>query len=186
MRACTRSNSILLLPDSHSFARHAIGRYSCGVPKIGSMRNGAAHSAVKNYARGQAVLATLLIAALLALNFPIEVLAAGARACTLACCAGWPAHAAGSCMTGSCHAAIGNSKARKKFATQSSETFCGLSLRTSVVAKRLAVRRLPPNGVFGNSSRQSELTATLFERPCASDCGAYTPGFGTRKRPRTP
>src|SRR5690349_10464722 len=48
------------------------------------------------------VLAVSLLLAFLASSFPLTTIASGPM-CTLACCAGRPPHAAGSCMNGSCH-----------------------------------------------------------------------------------
>jgi hypothetical protein len=81
------------------------------------------------------ILAVALLGALLLVSVPVASVSAGPM-CTRPCCAGQAAHAAGSCMNGSCHAALHQRKTpytQHRF-TKTSEAFCGLSRKGSLIA----------------------------------------------------
>lgn len=123
-----------------------------------------------------ATLASLLLAGLLAALFPLETLATG-QVCNLACCAGRAPHAAGSCMDGSCHAAL-NKRSTHHHSFQRSqvaEQLCGLSRiarRTSVQSNRKLDR-----SIQRSESQPARLSSITITKPCLPDCGSCAPGF---------
>ena len=127
------------------------------------------------------MLGALLLCTLLSVSVPIASVSADSI-CRLACCAGHAAHVAGSCMNGSCHAAVRSRKAaytRRRF-TQTSEAFCGLSRRGSLIAiPKIAkiVGRTPPN-----ESSPPKGSAAALIRQSAPDCSGCASGFTNRQR----
>ncbi len=123
----------------------------------------------------------IAIALLLAAGFffsmvPIASVSAG-NICTLACCAGRTPHAAGSCMNGTCHAAIRLRKRTNRFATEPTEKLCGLKTFKARNVDRTVV---PPQR---SDSQPSSLQVSMLVRPCQPDCGgasgfvsSYSPG----------
>jgi hypothetical protein len=129
---------------------------------------------VKRFAA--ATLASVLLAGLLASLFPLETLATG-QMCNLACCAGRAPHAAGSCMDGSCYAAL------KKHSTQNhsfqrrqvAEQFCGLSR----FARKLASRKSDEPVEFSSTKNEygsTRLSSSTISKPCLPDCGSCGSG----------
>jgi hypothetical protein len=126
-------------------------------------------------------LAIALLAGLLASIFPSETLAT-APMCTLACCAGRAPHAAGSCMDGSCQAAL------RKRSTHSHgarppvrEQFCGFS---SLTRRHVSLRgaNLMPAGQSQTKSHHSQLASFAINKPCRPDCGGCASGFASLNR----
>lgn len=131
-----------------------------------------------------ATLATVLLAGLLASIFPLETLATG-QMCNLACCAGRAPHAAGSCMDGSCHAALRklSSQIHSSHREHVSEQLCGLAQ----FARKLNSRA--HNKTPGVSSQKSEsgpqqLSSSTITKPCRPDCGSCASGFTNPNRQR--
>ena len=128
------------------------------------------------------LLAALVLVAFLASAFPLATLASG-QMCNLACCAGRAPHAAGSCMDGSCHAALANrSRARRyrRTVVQSSEQLCGLARPKSLNKWSTAI-------AAKQASQRSEtsLAPTNLSKPCESDCGTCSvSSFSSRNRQR--
>ena len=81
------------------------------------------------------MLAALLLCTLLSVSVPVASVSADSI-CRLACCAGHAAHVAGSCMNGSCHAAVRTRKAHRL--KRASEAFCGVSNRLGLIAVPIA------------------------------------------------
>jgi len=128
----------------------------------------------------------IAIALLLAAGFfssfvPIASVSAG-NVCALACCAGRAPHAAGSCMNGTCHAAIRLHKRTNKlrFASEPTEEFCGLK---SFKAKNFSRTIIPPQA-RRNDAQPSSVHVSMFMRPCQPDCGAATLPSASQRRPR--
>ena len=126
----------------------------------------------------KAILAGSLLCAILSVSVPIASVSADSI-CRLACCAGHAAHVAGSCMNGSCHAAVRSRKAvytRRRF-TQTSEAFCGLSRRGSLIAIP-KVAKIVSSTSRNESARPKGSAAALIGRgtpdcsPCASGCAS--------------
>jgi len=129
-------------------------------------------------------LAAILLAGLLGGMLPLETLASG-QMCTLACCAGRAPHAAGSCMDGSCHAALKkhsgqiHSSQRKEFGDQ----LCGAAR----FARRLSSgKSIKPaeHSSKENESQQARLSSATITKPCLSDCGSCASGFTNPNRER--
>lgn len=122
------------------------------------------------------ILATALFACLLLSAFPLETLASGDM-CALACCAGRAPHAAGSCMDGSCHAALRkrsnhNHSSPRKHVT---EQLCGLTRivqRLSSRTRRQTVDRSAEN----NQSQQLRFSSSTITKPCLPDCRSAASG----------
>ena len=149
----------------------------------------------------RAILAATLLLALLSSSFPSSVFASG-QMCELACCAGRPPHAAGSCMNGSCHTGLlGGSKTihlHLRIANQESDPLCGRIRVTA--AGTLKFRQVQGTGAgsFDNSSddsadsngsRRSQtekrmLSVTVLTKPCQPDCGAGTFSYSSQRRSR--
>jgi len=126
----------------------------------------------------------IAIALLLAAGFfssvvPIASVSAG-NICKLACCAGRAPHAAGSCMNGTCHAAIRLRKRTNRFATEPTEKLCGLK----TFSKRNLGRTIVPSHTQRNNSQPSSLQVSMLVRPCQPDCGAVTLPSASQRRPR--
>jgi hypothetical protein len=113
---------------------------------------------------------TILLVGLLAAIFPLETLAIGST-CTLACCAGRAPHVAGSCMNGSCHAAIKRSTHHSQLKRKVREQFCGFAsfaLRHQI--RRDSVSR--PASQSPNASNQTRFSSATFTKPCLEACGS--------------
>ena len=122
-------------------------------------------------------LAMALLAALLASTLPLETVAAGPM-CKLACCAGRAAHAAGSCMDGSCHAVRSRTPAHihRPERTQVVEPLCAADR----VVRRLMSSRWS-KAVSGQSAKhgsgERQLLSTAIKRLCEPDCGSCASGI---------
>lgn len=139
----------------------------------------------------QASIALVLIASLLA---PLAWTAAASSVhqCELACCAGRAPHAAGSCMTGSCHAGLAHHPSEKhlrpNFGAQPSETFCGLP--RGIWPTGIAFLRQVAFGGSPHSSNhqpsiapeQPQATAIALTKPCTPACGSCASGSANPNR----
>ena len=121
---------------------------------------------VKRFA--QAALGTALLASLLAGILPLETLASG-QMCALACCAGRAPHASGSCMDGSCHAAIKVSKQKQRSIETPREQFCGFAALKRQHTSKRAVNTPPLKSE--TESKEPHLSSATITEPCAPDCG---------------
>lgn len=123
------------------------------------------HSRVTTFARAAIVI--LLLAAFVCVAVPMASVSAG-NVCRLECCAARAAHAAGSCMNGTCHAAIRihQTKLRRSTEFTPAEEFCGLKRLAKHSGYRAASTDAP-------ATQQS--LATLG-RPCDADCGSCAAG----------
>src|SRR3954464_5597945 len=127
--------------------------------------------------RGSKRSARIIVAAVLAFAFmcafvPLAAVSAG-DVCGLECCAGRAPHAAGSCMNGTCHAAIKNKSAKRRPQKHlvAVEEFCGLK----PLSKRLGYRAISSDGL---ATRQ---TVAKLTRPCEPDCGGCAVGSVSAK-----
>lgn len=116
---------------------------------------------------GGVLLSVLLIAGFISTVAPIASVSAG-NTCRLSCCAGRATHAAGSCMDGTCHAAIRlrNKSSKPRAHAPVAEKLCGSHvIRPRTFAMTVIDRRgkgeNPPGAPFHFSS---------FRQPCAPDC----------------
>ncbi len=116
--------------------------------------------------RRSARIARIALAALLAIAFscttiPLASVSAG-NVCRLECCAARAPHAVGSCMNGTCHAAIKfqRSNLRSSLQLAPAEQFCGL--------QRLI--KQPISHAAPTSTATDESIAKL-SAPCDGDCG---------------
>ncbi|HYV23894.1 MAG TPA: hypothetical protein VE969_01560, partial [Pyrinomonadaceae bacterium] len=113
---------------------------------------------------GGVLLALLLIAGFIFTATPIESVLAS-NTCALACCAGRAPHAAGSCMDGTCHAAI---RLKNKFHTHAptAEKLCGSQvIRLKTFATTVVDTRDKDERPQGKSLHLSSV-----RQPCAPDC----------------
>lgn len=104
---------------------------------------------------------------------PLAAVSAGST-CTLACCAGRAPHAAGSCIDGSCHAAIRHhqKKARHHYSPNQTEKLCGLSHRRQLESR--------PRPLLTQRKVKTDLTrasALKVKKPCRPECGACVSAF---------
>ena len=120
-------------------------------------------------------IALLLAAIFLSSVAPIASVSAG-NICKLACCAGRAPHAAGSCMNGTCHAAIQLRKRTNRLATEPTEKLCGL--------KTFKARTLVPPQTPRSESQPSSFQVSMLVRPCQPDCGAVPLPSASQRRPR--
>jgi hypothetical protein len=137
--------------------------------------------------------------------------AASGPLCTLACCAGRAAHAAGSCMDGSCDSGVATPKPANNSAPQLHHHHeqqlaeaTDSNTPTSAFAGAMAsaggsdmdqVPTIEPvsdeasadNGTRAETSsrtNRSGISAKVFSKPCQPDCGVCASGFAAPKRSR--
>jgi hypothetical protein len=93
--------------------------------------------------------------------------------CRLECCAARSPHAAGSCMNGSCHAAIKihQSKLQRSLAPAPAEEFCGLKRLSKTFAVRATSTEAPT----------TPKSLTTLGRPCDADCASGAVGSVSAK-----
>jgi hypothetical protein len=117
-------------------------------------------------------LAVALAAAFICAAMPLASVSAG-NTCRLECCAARAPHAAGSCMNGSCHAAIQvhKSKLRRSKAYAPAEEFCGL---------RNIYKQMGYHAISTDAATTQPSVATL-QPPCDADCGSCAVGSVSAK-----
>jgi len=150
----------------------------------------------------RAILGAILMLGLLSGSLPFASVSS-APVCKLACCVGRPTHAAGSCMSGSCHTGLAPHTATSKQAHEhagkdKAEPLCGVAkISTSAAIPgmqevpaadnsshtegRIADRSQSPRG--GPEQRKGVTTAVLV-KPCQTDCGACASGSTSHNRQR--
>jgi hypothetical protein len=133
----------------------------------------------------RSILAALILCSLGSAALPLSSVSA-ISACHLDCCAGRAPHSAGSCMTGACHARIKSKRHAhaEPLDPTISEELCGLSMRPTAVAKRIAAAKLSGRKTASSESTQSELSKTSAGRPCPPDCGGLASAFANAKQSR--
>jgi hypothetical protein len=142
-------------------------------------------------------LAAILLAGLLGGVLPLETLASG-QMCTLACCAGRAPHAAGSCMDGSCHAALKkhSSHLQSSHRKQITEQLCGAARFARRLSSRESIKSAA-HSAKEDESQHAQLSSATITKPCLPDCGSCGSGFASadfrkhavitpRERPRRP
>jgi hypothetical protein len=112
-------------------------------------------------------LAVVLLAAFVCTTIP---LASAGNVCNLGCCAGRATHTAGSCMKGTCHAAI---KLQKKVARRTvrftrGDELCGL--KPLVAHLRVTAPPAP------QTSRDTQDAVSKIAPTCDADCGSCVAG----------
>ncbi len=147
---------------------------------------------INGFRLARVILGAALLLSILLINIPFAVFAEGPT-CNLACCAGRPPHAAGSCMDGSCHASLGK-RAKTRHAHVEAhlqgEQLCGLSQIKFNPARLLATRAItieastdasrhdPP------STDRASISTSVLTKPCQSDCSSCAMGFTSSNRHR--
>jgi hypothetical protein len=121
-------------------------------------------------------LAVMLLIAFLSSIAPLAPVSAGS-VCTLECCAGRAPHAAGSCMDGSCHAALLTSHKIEQAKLNPSEQLCGLNRKVANLAL-VRINHAPSRP----KAEQTKLSAAAFVKPCQPDCGGCASGFTNPNR----
>jgi hypothetical protein len=108
---------------------------------------------------------------------PLATSASGTL-CTLSCCAGRAPHAAGSCMSGACHAVPRRSQSsRSRVHIQAAEHFCGLN-RFDKVAQSSTSR------IRNNPGREVIEFRSALTTPCDADCRSCGATFTSSYRGR--
>ena len=120
------------------------------------------------------VLAIILLNGILASILPLETLAGG-QMCTLACCAGQPSHAAGSCMDGSCHAVFKRTDHNHRSQRQLADQLCGLASFSRHHLSQRSAQTEP---------KQDSIVRSAMGRPCDPNCGGVVFISSTQSRPR--
>jgi len=132
-------------------------------------------------------LTVALLSVFLAGSVPVMTLASGPM-CTLACCAGRPPHAAGSCMNGSCHANLSRGKSghvHHQPVIYETEQLCGMQHRAARFAKLRVTSIVSAGQESGRSGgNQNSVTASTLGKPCQPDCGSCAPGSANSNRKR--
>jgi len=132
---------------------------------------------------GSTILAVALLCALFLVSVPVASVSAGPM-CTRPCCAGHAAHAAGSCVNGSCHAAVHRRKAAytpHRF-TPRSEVFCGPSPKGSLIAVSKIAKVL--STASRNESAPPKGSAAALLGRGAPDCSRCASGCANLNRQR--
>jgi len=114
-------------------------------------------------------LAVVLLAAFVSTAVPLGSVSAS-NVCNLECCAGRATHTAGSCMNGTCHAAI---KLQRKMPRPTvtltrGDELCGLKPLTT----HLRVTAPPPS----QTSPHTQESASKIAASCDADCGGCVAG----------
>ena len=135
----------------------------------------------------RSVLVAVLSLAFLGGSFQLAQSASGSL-CTLTCCAGRAPHAAGSCMNGSCRAALKISRHDHAHVyKQTSDQFCGVE---RVATRKGSLLRHTDVGSARDAqsqSKQSANPATIVAgvtKPCDPTCGGGISASSTQTRPR--
>jgi hypothetical protein len=136
----------------------------------------------------RAILAVMILFALLSTTFAFA-LAASTPPCALACCAGRPAHAADSCMSGACHAVINpaRNKHHDNRSARPAESLCGLS---PVVSRISLSKKLTPPARALVAQREThrtegtQVTKDVLGRPCPPECGGCVSSSTSSRRQR--
>jgi hypothetical protein len=136
-------------------------------------------------------LGVTVLGSVLWISLPISTATTGSM-CTLACCAGRAAHAAGSCMNGSCHAFLaGNHKknhVHQKSRVESVEKLCGMS-RIARNATRFWFVQMVTTANSNDAGAPLKISdhvsvTTAFTKPCQPECGGCVSGYASSKRRR--
>jgi hypothetical protein len=146
----------------------------------------------------RAILGAILLLGLLSGSLPFASVSS-APVCKLACCVGRPPHAAGSCMSGSCHTGLvlhpaTSNHAHEHTGKDRAEPLCGPAKITTSAALlgmqevptvssategRTADRSQSPRG--GPEQRES-VTTVVVVKPCQPDCGGCASGSTRHNR----
>ena len=132
-------------------------------------------------------LAVVLSLAFLGGSFQLAQSASGS-VCTLTCCAGRAPHAAGSCMNGSCRAALKISRHDDAHVYhRTSDQFCGVERLAMRKGPLPRVNLSPDKNAQGQSNQKGSHPSTIFSgitKPCDPTCGAGVFISSTQTRPR--
>jgi len=132
-------------------------------------------------------LAAVLSLAFLGGSFQLAQSASGSL-CTLTCCAGRAPHAAGSCMNGSCRAALKiGQHGHAHVYNETSDQFCGVERAAARKRSLLRVNVSSDQNAQGQSNQTSPHPATTVAgvtKPCDPTCGGGIFISSTQNRPR--
>jgi hypothetical protein len=121
----------------------------------------------------RAMVALTLVAAFACAVIPLA--SASGNVCKLECCAGRATHAAGSCMNGTCHAAVKiQRKTIRRTITPPADELCGLKS----LSHRFHVTAIPAQSNAPTENQQS--TSTVGQR-CEPNCGSCSGGSNSFK-----
>ena len=133
------------------------------------------------------LLALAVSLAFLGGSFQLAQSASGSP-CTLTCCAGRAPHAAGSCMNGSCRAALKISRHdHAQIYHQTSDQFCGVGRVAMRRGSLLRANVSSDQNTQGQSNQKSSQPATTvagITKPCDSTCGGGISTSSTQTRQR--
>lgn len=137
-------------------------------------------------------IATTFLAVVLSLAFLGGSLqlaqSASGSLCTLTCCAGRAPHAAGSCMNGSCRAALKSSRHDHAHVYhQTSDQFCGVERVAMPRGPLLRVNVSSDQNAHGQSNQKGSHPSTIvagITKLCDPTCGAGISISSTQTRPR--
>jgi len=133
------------------------------------IRNRSSWAAFWKYTR--LTLAVFLLAGLASTAAPLITNASG-TVCTLSCCAGRAPHAAGSCMSGACHAFLHRSQStRSHVHLQPAEHYCGLDRFDKAAQTATSRIRTTPG-------HETIRLRGAFTSPCEADCRTCGATFG--------
>jgi hypothetical protein len=120
----------------------------------------------------RAMVALALVAAFACAAIPLA--SASGNVCKLECCAGRATHAAGSCMNGTCHAAIKlQRKTIRRTLTPPADELCGLKS----VAQRFQVTAIPAS----HTSPDAQQSFSTVGQRCEPNCGSCSAGSNAFK-----
>jgi hypothetical protein len=134
-------------------------------------------------------LAALVLSSFLLASFPISTRASGPL-CKLACCSGRAPHAAGSCMSGSCHSGLNLSKpsSHSHHKLPASEPICGVTQVTKSSSSkwaRVTTRARKSYSHDRAAADRESLSSTAISKPCRPDCGSCASGSMNSSRSRS-
>lgn len=148
----------------------------------------------------RAILGAILVLGLLSGSLPFASVSS-APVCKLACCVGRPPHAAGSCMSGSCHTGLvlhpaTSNHAHDHIGKNRAEPLCGAAKMTTSAAI-LRMQEVPTadnssatdgrttdqrQSARGGPEQRESVTTAVAVKPCQTDCGGCVSGSTSHNR----
>jgi len=147
----------------------------------------------------RAILGAILMLGLLSGSLPFASVSS-APLCKLACCVGKPAHAAGSCMRGSCHTGLvlhpaTSNHTHEHTRKDRAEPLCGAAKITNSAILRMQEVPTADNSsatevrtkdqsqsLRGGPEQRKGMTTAVVVKPCQTDCGVCASGSTSRNQ----
>ena len=130
----------------------------------------------------RSLIAASLLLILFAVNIPFAVLASQ-PSCALACCVGLASHAAGSCLSGSCHLGISVETQPRSNPGDNGEPLCGAP-RIGTVTSSTPTVYADFTPLAATTASGDQTAAVSVSMNCQPDCGTCASGTVKPQRQR--